>query len=290
VGIFDESEGRRTKRSQAQSHLRPARSSWPLSARLLVGALLILNIPLVIFFLSKQFRKPEARTISPSLRPGAGSSPQRSAPAYPGSGLDQGSSPVIKVPPVETRPAAVPARRAAKRPPIHAAAKALRMGKSAHPVLSAATPHAVIYPPHEPVVQPSAPVRSPAVPLSATANVPSPVRAPSSGVPAASVPSSANAPAGSALPPRAIDRALPAKQVRSASVANVASVKLPAMAKGSVMPKGSVASVASQIKVEMIPRPAVSPENCGDDKAFVACPTLKTRYDTPFTSQAPEAP
>jgi len=37
----------------------------------------------------------------------------------------------------------------------------------------------------------------------------------------------------------------------------------------------------------MIPGRAVNPENCGDDRVFVACPTLKIRYDTPYTSEAP---
>ena len=78
--------------------------------------------------------------------------------------------------------------------------------------------------------------------------------------------------------------ALTAKGIRSGSVAKVASVGLPAMEKG-VVPNRPVVSVASQIQVQMIPRPAVKAENCGDDKVFVACPTLKIRYDTPYTSE-----
>ena len=86
---------------------------------------------------------------------------------------------------------------------------------------------------------------------------------------------------------RAFDRTLTAKGIRSGSVAKVASVGLPAMENGAVIPKRPVVSVASQIQVQMIPRPAVNPENCGDDRVFVACPTLKIRYDTPYTSEAP---
>jgi len=41
------------------------------------------------------------------------------------------------------------------------------------------------------------------------------------------------------------------------------------------------------VKVEIIPRPPVKLENCGDDKVFIACPTLKIRYDTPYTSEDP---
>jgi hypothetical protein len=54
------------------------------------------------------------------------------------------------------------------------------------------------------------------------------------------------------------------------------------MEKG-LAPKKPVASVSSQMQI--VPRPAVKPENCGDDKVFVACPTLKIRYDTPYTSE-----
>ena len=287
MGIFDEPEGRRTKGSQARSHFRSARSSWPLSARLLVGALLVLNILLAAFLVSIEFKRPEAQAISLTLRPGAGSTPQLNAPPDQGSGLDQGPRRGLNVPPVEARPAALPSSRMAKRPPVKPFPKARRASQSSRPVLSAPMPQTVIYPPPEPLVRPPAPVRKPAAPLSATANVPSPARAPSFGVPAAGVPSSAGAPAGSALHPPPIERALTAKGIQSGSVANVASVVLPAMEKGSVMTKRPVASVASQIQVQMIPRPAVKPENCGDDRVFVACPTLKIRYDTPYTSEAP---
>jgi hypothetical protein len=57
------------------------------------------------------------------------------------------------------------------------------------------------------------------------------------------------------------------------------------MEKGLMIPKMPVAPISA--KIEIIPRPAVQFENCGDDKVFIACPTLKIRYDTPFTSEAP---
>jgi hypothetical protein len=65
----------------------------------------------------------------------------------------------------------------------------------------------------------------------------------------------------------------------------VASIGLPAMEKGLVIPKMPVAPVS--LKLEFIPRPAVKVENCGDDKVFIACPTLQIRYDTPYTTEIP---
>ena len=107
MGIFDESERRRTEGSQARLHSRPARSSWPLSARLLVGALFVLNILLAAFLVSTEFKRPDARAIFPALPAGAGSTPQHNAPPYRGSGLDQGSSRGLNAPPVEAKPAAL---------------------------------------------------------------------------------------------------------------------------------------------------------------------------------------
>jgi hypothetical protein len=89
-------------------------------------------------------------------------------------------------------------------------------------------------------------------------------------------------PAASALDRSAIDHGLAAKGTRPGAVAKVASVGLPAMEKGLVTPKTPVAPIAH--KIEIIPRPAVKPENCGDERVFVACPTLKIRYDTPYTT------
>jgi hypothetical protein len=56
------------------------------------------------------------------------------------------------------------------------------------------------------------------------------------------------------------------------------------MEKGVVTPKRPVAPAG--VKIEIIPRPPVKLENCGD-KVFIACPTLKIRYDTPYTTEAP---
>jgi hypothetical protein len=68
-------------------------------------------------------------------------------------------------------------------------------------------------------------------------------------------------------------------------VTKVASVGLPPVEKGLVIPKTPVASVSP--KFEIVPRPAVKVTNCGDDKVFIACPTLKNRYDTPYTTEDP---
>ena len=231
-------------------------------------------------------KRPGAPAISTPLtlhRPNAGSTPQLNAPPVQGSSRDQGSSRGLKTPPVEARSAALPSTQMAKRPET----KVLRASKTPRAVLSAPMPRAVIYPPQEPLGRTSAPVLNPAASSSASANVAPPGRAASFGIPGAGVPSNAgthpNAPAAPALAPSAIDHGLTG--TRSGSVAKVASVGLPAMEKGLVIPNKPVAPISP--KIETIPRPAVKLENCGDNRVFIACPTLKIRYDTPFTSEAP---
>jgi hypothetical protein len=251
--------------------------------------------------------RPEARPGSPATStpptlhgPNAGSTPQPKAPPDQGASLDQGASPdqgprldqepirSLKTPPVEARPAASPSTQKSKRPPDRTLSEAQRASKTERAALSAPMPRAVIVPPQQPLGRTPAPVRNPAPSSSASANVVPPGRAVSSDISGAGVPSNAgthpNAPAASALAPPATDHGLTAKGTRPGSVAKVASVGLPAMEKG-LMPKRPVAPAG--VKIEIIPRPAVKRENCGDDKVFVACPTLKIRYDTPFTSEAP---
>lgn len=287
MGIFDESERGRTKVSQAHS-----RRSWPLSARVLVGAMFVLNILLAAFLVRTEIKRPEARPGPPATstpltlhQPNAGSTPQLNVAPDQGSSLDPGSSGGLKTPPVEARPAALPSTQMAKRPET----KALRASKNPRTALSAPSPRAVISPPQEPLGRTLAPVQNPAASSSASANVAPPGRAASFGIPGAGVPSNAgthpNAPAASVLAPSAIDHGLTAKGTRSGSMDGVASVGLPAMEKGLVIPHMPVAPISA--KIETIPRPAVKLENCGDNKVFIACPTLKNRYDTPFTSEAP---
>lgn len=318
MGIFDESERGRTKVSQPRSRVRTARRSWPISARLLVGTLFVLNILLAAFLVRTEILRPAARPRPPATstpptpqQPKAGSTPQLNAPpdqasspnqaSSPDQGSspahgpspDQGSSRALKTPSVEARPAALPSTRPrtrmARRPPIKALPKALRASKTRRAVLPAPMPRAVIYPPQQPPGQTPAPVRNPAASSSASLNVARPGLAASSAIPAAAVPSNPaphpNAPPASALAPPAIDHGLTAKGTRSGSVARVASVGLPAMEKGLVIPKTPVTSVSP--KMEIVPRPPVKLENCGDDKVFVACPKLKIRYDTPYTSEDP---
>ena len=184
LGIFDESERGRTKVSQARSRVRTARPSWPLSARLLVGAMFVLNILLAIFLVRTEIKRPGAPAVSTPLtlewqKPG--SSPQLNAPA------NQGSSLGVKTPPVEARPDVLPSTQMAKRP----ATKALRASKTPRPVLSVPIPRADIYPPQETLGQTPAPVRDPAASSGASANVASPGLAASFGIPGAGVPSSA---------------------------------------------------------------------------------------------------
>ena len=282
LGIFDESERGRTKVSQARSRVRTARPSWPLSARLLVGAMFVLNILLAIFLVRTEIKRPGAPAISTPLtlewqKPG--SSPHLNAPA------NQGSSLGVKTPPVEARPVALPSTQMAKRP----ATKALRASKTPRPVLSVPMPRADIYPPQETLGQTPAPVRDPAASSGASANVAPPGLAASFGIPGAGVPSNAgphpNAPAASALARSAIGHGLTAKGTWAGSMGKVASVGLPSMEKGVVIPKMPVAPTS--LKIEIVPRPVRVLENCGDDKVFIACPTLQIRYDTPYTSEAP---
>lgn len=277
LGIFDESERVRARGSQAH-----ARRSWPLSARLLVGALFVLNILLAAFFVKTEIERPGTPAILHS--PKAGPTPKLNATP------DQGSSRGLTSPAIEARPVASPGPQMAKRGPIKTLPKALGAGLRASKPSRAALPapmrRTVIYPSPEPLVGTPAPVRNPAVSSSASANISRPGRAPSFGSPGAGVPSSAgthpNAPAASALNPAAIGHGLTAKGTRSGAVATVASVRLPAMEKELVTPHRPVAPAG--VKVEIIPRPPVTLENCGDDKVFIACPTLKIRYDTPYTT------
>ena len=244
----------------------------------------VLNIFLAAFLVTTEIKRPGAPATSapPTLeRPKPGSTPQLNAPP------DQGSSLGVKTPPVEARPAALPSTQRSKRPPIKVLPEAQRASKTTRPDLPAPIPRAVVYPPKEPLGQTPAAVRDPAASLGTSANVAPAGMAAS--IAAAGVPSNAgpqpNAPAASALTTSAIGHGLAAKGTRSGSMDRVASVGLPGMEKGLVKPKMPVAPTSP--KIEIIPRPPVKLENCGDDKVFIACPTLQIRYDTPFTSEAP---
>jgi len=294
LGIFDESERGSAKVSQARSRVRTARSPWPLSARLLVGAMFIFNVLLAAFLVRTEMKRPEARPGPPATstpytleRPKAGSSPQLNAPHNQGSGLG------LKTPQVEVRSTRLPSTQRSKLPPIKALPKALRASNTPRPFLSAPMPRAVISPPPEPRGQTLAPVRDQAVSLGTSANV-----APhglAASIPAARVPGNAGAPTNApaapvlapstVLAPLAIGRGLAAKGTQSRSTVKVASVGLPAAEQGLVKPRMPVARTS--LKLEFIPRPPRKVENCGDDKVFIPCPELKIRYDTPYTSEAP---
>jgi hypothetical protein len=244
----------------------------------------VLNILLAAFLVRTEMKRPGAPANSAplTLHPPKAATPQLNAPPDQGSSLDEGSGRGLKTPAVEARPATLPGTPMAKRP----ATKALRASKTPRAVLPAPMPRAEYY--LEPLGGTPAPVGNPASSSSASASVAPTGRAASLDVPGAVAPSNAgahpNAPAASALAPSAIDHGLTAKGAGSGSVAKVASVGLPAMEKGLVIPKMPVAPVSP--KIEIVPRPAGKLENCGDDKVFVACPKLKTRYDTPYTSEA----
>jgi hypothetical protein len=57
------------------------------------------------------------------------------------------------------------------------------------------------------------------------------------------------------------------------------------MEKGLIKPKMPVASISPNLQI--VPRPPRKVENCGDDKAFIACPVLKIRNETPIPSDEP---
>jgi hypothetical protein len=295
LGIFDKSEMGSAKVSQARSRVRTARPPWPLSARRLVGAMLIFNVLLAAFLVRTEMKRPEARPGPPSTstpltleRPKAGSSPQQlNAPANQGSSLD------LKTPPVEVRPARLPSTQRSKLPPIKALPKASRASNTPPPSLSAPKPGAVISSPPEPLGQTPAPVRDQAASLGTSANV-----APHglvASIPVVRVPRNEGAPTNApaapgpapsaVLAPSAIGRSLAAKGTQSGSTVKVASVGLPAAEQGLVKPQMPVARTS--LKLEYIPRPPKKVENCGDEKVFIACPELKIRYDTPYTAEAP---
>jgi len=291
LGIFDEPERSRTKVSQTRSRVRTARRSWPLSARLLVGAMFVFNILLAGFLLRTEFGRPAAPATPTPLAPDgpkAGSTLQINAPPDQGSSLGRRPSLGLKTPPVEARPAALPSTKKAKHPETNAR-RASKPQRAA--ALPAPMPQPVIYPPQERFARTPSPVSNPGAPSSASTNVaPQGLGAShgldaSFGIPGAGVHTNAgphpNAPAAPALAPPAMDHVLTAKGAGSGSVAKVAPVRLQAMEKGLAIPKMPVAPVVLP-KMEI--RPAEKPENCGDDKVFVACPTLKIRYDTPYTS------
>ena len=246
----------------------------------------VLNILLAAFLVRTEIKRPGAPAFSTPLpleRPKAGSSPQLNAPA------DQGSSGGEKTPPVEVRPAGLPSAQMSRRPPIKALPKALRASKTPRRILLAPMPWAVIYSPQKPLGQTPAPVRDPAASSGASVTVAPPRLAASFGTPGTGARGNAgpapNPSAASALSPSAIGNGLTAKGTRTGSVAKVAPVGLPAMEKVFFIPKMPVAPVSP--KIEIVPRPAVKLENCGDDKVFIACPTLKIRYDTPYTTEDP---
>jgi len=285
LGVFDESERRRGKVSQARSHVRAARRPWPLSARLLVGAMLVVNILLVAFVVRTEIERLGAPATSTPLtveRPKAGPSPELNAPTD--APVSQGASPDQKTIPAEVTPAPSPGVQVAKRP----ASNALRAARTLHPVLPEPMPRAGVYPPQQPLGQTPAPARNPAASPGSSSNVPPPAVAASIATPRAGVPGNAgtpsNAPAPSVLaPPPATANGIPAKVTRSASTNRVASVGLPAMEKGLVIPKKPVAPISP--KLEIVPRSAGKPENCGTEDAFVACPTLQIRPEGSIPSE-----
>lgn len=231
----------------------------------------VLNILLAAFLVKTEIKKPGAAATSTPLtleRPKPRSSPQLNAPPDQGSSLGQGSRLGLNAPPVEAGPAALPSTLMVPRP----ATKALRVSKTPIPRVV----------PKEPLGQAPAPARDPAASSGSSANV-APPRLPASfGVPGNAGPAP-NAPATSALVPSAIGHGLTAKRTPSGSMNKVASVGLPGMEKGLVIPKMPVAPISP--KIEIVPRPAEKLENCGDDHDFIACPQLKIRYETPFTSE-----
>ncbi len=273
MSVFDESEKRVSKVSEARPRVRTDRRPWPLSARLLVGAMFVFNILLVAFIVRTEMKWPEAPATSTPLTPEgpkAGPSPQLDAP------VNQGSSLELKTLPVEAMPAAMPSTQMAKRPAI----KALRANKTLLPDLSSPMPRAGSYPPQERLGQAPSLARVPATSPGSSANL----APPGAGVLGNAGPRP-NAPAPSVFAPPAIGHGIIAKGARSVSMNKVASVGLPSIEKGLVIPKRPVAPISP--KIEIVPRAAGKVENCGDDESFIACPTLQARPERPISSQEP---
>src|SRR5579862_7441350 len=171
LGIFDEPERGRTKVSQTRSRVRTARRSWPLSARLLVGAMFVFNILLAGFLLRTEFGRTAAPATPTPLAPDgpkAGSTLQINAPPDQGSSLGRRPSLGLKTPPVEARPAALPSTKKAKHPETNAR-RASKPQRAAS--LPAPMPQPVIYPPQERFARTPSPVSNPGAPSSASTNV-----------------------------------------------------------------------------------------------------------------------
>ena len=290
MGVFDESERRRTKVSQDSSRSRTDRRPWPLSARLLVGAMLVFNILLVAFIGWTELGRPGAPATSapiPLEQPKADASPEVNAPvdtqpnATPGAPADAGSSLDGKTPPAEAVPAALPGAQTAKPP----AGSAQQAARTQRPVYPAPKPRPGVNSPPERLGLTPAPV---AASQGTSVNAAPPVAA-SLGAAGAAVrgnaASAAKAPAPSVQVSPVTGHGLPAQATRPATTNRVAPVGLPAMEKGTAMQKKPVVSVASQI--EIIHQPPGEVVNCGTDDAFLACPTLHTRPETPIPSEEP---
>ena len=280
MGVFDESEWRRTKVSQTGSPVRANRRSWPLSARLLVGAMFVFILLLVAFIVRTEIGRPAApATTSPLTveQPKPSPLPELNAPVDSGSSIDQ------KTPPAEAKPAALPSTQVAKRP----ANNAQRASRTLLPNYPAPVPRAGVNATQQRLGQTPAPARDAAASPGSSANVSSPGQTATVG--ASGVPGNAGsapkAPAPSVLAPSATGQGSTAKGTRPATTNRVAPVGLPPMEKGSAMQKKPVASVASQL--EIIHLPAGKSENCGTEDAFLACPTLHTRPETPIPSEEP---
>ena len=295
MGVFDEFERRRTRVSRGQP-----RRPWPLSARLLAGAMIVLNILLVAFIVRTETKRPgapgtvaPATSTPPSLEgPKTAPLPQVNTPVDQEAPADHGASLDLKTSPLKASPAALPSTHLPKtqRSGRHAI-KALRAKKAARPVLRAPMPQAGVHPPQEHPAQTPTAVRGPAASSGASApaaspalsaNVALPRLAAPVGNPGAGVPGKAASPV-IAPAPLGTGHGLTAKGARPGSTNRVASVGLPSMETGLVKPKLPVATVSP--KIEIVHRPAGKVENCGDDDTFVACPTLHTRPEGAISSE-----
>ena len=273
--------------------MRAAHRPWPLTARLLVGAMFVLNILLAAFLVRNEIKRPVKTLGTPATsapltleQPKTVPSPQLNAPADEGSS-PQGSSLDLKTPPVEATPAALPATQMAKRP----SARALRANKTLRPVLPATMPRAGSHPPEESPAQAPALVRAPAASPGTSAHAAPPglatpfgtngARVPGNAAPASNAPAASGPAPSAVLAPTAIGRGLSANGTRPGSMKKVASAGLPGMETGVVKPKMPVA----RTEIEIIPRPAAERENCSDDDTFIACPVLQTRPETPVPSE-----
>ena len=239
MNSFLRDERPRNDGNQSRLRARKPRQPWPGSAKFALGTMIVLNLMMGGFLLRTELNRPE-----PAEKPAA------AAVLNVPHELTPKPDPIPA--PVDVKPLPDPVTEVAKPAPV----VARRPRKARSPVTPEGPSQARLATPqrNEFEGQIPAPVHEPI----ATPNVNDPPP------PFVSAPSAR--PAHSDLLPKNTTPKLTSK---------VAPVRLPGIDKG-WQPK-MTANPGSPL-IQIIPRPpADPPENCGDQKKFIPCPTLRTR-------------